>query len=114
VDETTLHVWSLLGTAVGTIMMALVLLWASRQAIQQVVAVWRVVRGHRDEIIGAVDEPGDALIRRLEQLTTIPAGVWAALLPALLRSLARELDTWLEMPDEAATPSAYFDESTRT
>ncbi|NLF76961.1 MAG: hypothetical protein GX573_14780 [Chloroflexi bacterium] len=60
-DETTLHVWSLLGTAVGTVLMAAVLLWASRQAIWQIMALWRVVRGHRDEIIGAVDEPGDAL-----------------------------------------------------
>jgi hypothetical protein len=113
-DETTVYVWSLLGTVLGTLLMAAALLWASKKVIQQVGSLWRVLRGHQDEVLRGVDEPGDPFIRRLEAITTIPGEVWAAFLPAFLRALAQELDTLLETTAEAETLAAYFDDSTQT
>jgi hypothetical protein len=101
VGEPMLTVWSLLGALLGTLLITAVTLWAGAQVTRQARGLWAALRGHRAEIVAAVDEPADPVNARLEQITTIPAGVWAALLPAFFNALAAALDQTLgaQRPD---------------
>jgi hypothetical protein len=101
VGEPMLTVWSLLGALLGTLLIAAVTLWAGAQVTRQARGLWSALRGHRAEIVAAVDESADPVNARLEQITTIPAGVWAALLPAFFNALAAALDQTLgaDRPD---------------
>jgi hypothetical protein len=92
VSEPMLTVWSLLGALLGTLLIVAATLWAGAQVTHQARTLWRAVRGHRAEIVAAVDEPADLLNAHLEQITTVPAAVWAAFLPAFLNALAEGLD----------------------
>ncbi len=97
VGEPMLTVWSLLGALLGTLLIAAVTLWAGTQAARQARGLWAALRGHRAQLVAAVDEPADPVNARLEQITTIPAGVWAALLPAFFNALAAALDQTLNV-----------------
>ncbi len=87
-----LELWALVGALLGTLLLLAGTLWAGERVAGQVRAIWRAVRRSRPTVIGALDEPSDALIRRLEAATGVPAEVWIALLPALLEALADGLD----------------------
>ncbi|MBN1679583.1 MAG: hypothetical protein JW966_04775 [Anaerolineae bacterium] len=95
VTEQTLALWQVLGTVLGTLLLAAATLWAGRQITQQARELWRVVRGHMPDVVAAVDQPADPLIVQLAKLTTVPAAVWAVFLPAFLESLAEGLDAAL-------------------
>jgi hypothetical protein len=92
VSEPMLTVWSLLGALLGTLLIAAATLWAGAQVTQQARGLWQALRGQRAVVLAAVDEPADPLNARLEQITTVPAAVWAALLPAFFNALAAALD----------------------
>lgn len=97
-----LDVWRLLGALLGTLVLVAGLLWAGTQVTGQARALWRALRGHRAEVIAAVDEVADPLIVQLARLTTIPPAVWAAFLPAFLTALAAGLDRALGENGETA------------
>jgi len=99
VAEPALTVWSLLGTALGTLLLAAATLWAGAQLTRQAREVWRAVRGQTPQVIAALDEPTDPLIAQLACLSRVPAAVWAAFLPAFLSALAVGLDQVLAEPD---------------
>jgi len=87
-SDQMLAVWAVLGSLLGTLLLAAAMLWAGTQATHQGRALWRAVRGHQAEIIAAVDEPGDPLVVQLARYTSIPAPVWATFLPAFFKALA--------------------------
>jgi len=91
-SEQTWVLWGLLGTLLGTLLLVAALLWAGARVGEQARALWRSVRGQRAAVIAAVDEPSDPLIAQLAALSRVPAGVWAAFLPAFLTALAEGLD----------------------
>jgi hypothetical protein len=95
VAEPMLTVWSLAGALLGTLLITALTLWAGTQVTQQARRLWAALRGQRGVIVAAVDEPADPVNARLEQITTVPAGVWAALLPAFFNALAAALDQTL-------------------
>jgi len=102
-----LAVWAALGALLGTLLLLAASLWAGDQALRQARSLWGRVRGQRAQVIAAVNEPTDPLIVQLARLTTIPAPVWAALLPALLESLIAGLDRALrESAPADPTPDA--------
>jgi hypothetical protein len=90
-----LTVWSLAGALLGTLLITALTLWAGTQVTRQACGLWAVLRGHRAALVTAVDEPVDPVNTQLEQITTIPAGVWAALLPGFFNALAAALDQTL-------------------
>ena len=98
-SEPTLTVWSLLGAALGTLLMAAATLWAGAQLTRQARHVWQAVRGQTPRVLAAVDEPTDPLIAGLAHHSRVPAAVWAAFLPAFLGALAAGLDQVLAEPD---------------
>ena len=91
-SDQMLAVWAVLGSLLGTLLLAAAMLWAGTQVTHQGRALWRAVRGHQAEIIAAVDEPGDPLVVQLARYTSIPAPVWAAFLPAFFSALADGLE----------------------
>jgi hypothetical protein len=91
-SDQMLAVWAVLGSLLGTLLLAAAMLWAGTQVTHQGRALWRAVRGHQAEIIAAVDEPGDPLVVQLARYTSIPAPVWSAFLPAFLKALADGLE----------------------
>lgn len=91
-SEPMLAVWGLLGTALGTLLILALTLWAGRQFARQARELWRTLRGRHDEIVHSVDEPTDPVIVQLERVSRVPAAVWAAFLPAFLNALAAGLD----------------------
>jgi hypothetical protein len=90
-----LTVWSLAGALLGTLLITALTLWAGTQVTRQARGLWAALRGYRPAVVTAVDEPADPVNAHLEQITTIPAGVWAALLPAFFNALAAALDQTL-------------------
>lgn len=104
--ELMITVWSLLGSLLGTLLLVAGSLWASAQVVAQARRAWGAVRGHVPDVLAAVDEPGDALNARLGQLTHVPAGVWAAFLPAFVEALAAGLDSAFEVDDGPGDPAA--------
>jgi len=100
-SEQTWALWGLLGTLVGTGLLVAALLWTGAQVSEQARALWRSVRGQRAAVIAAMDEPADPLVAQLAALTRVPAGVWAAFLPAFLSALAEGLDRALNGEGEA-------------
>ncbi len=92
VADEMITVWALLGALLGTLLLVAGSLWAGARVTEQARALWRTLRGHRAEVIAAVDEAADPLIVQLARLTTIPPPVWAAFLPAFLAALAAGLD----------------------
>lgn len=100
IAEPTLAIWSLLGTVTGTLLLTAAALWASKQITQQARALWQALRGHTPDVIGAVDEPTDSINEQLARMSSVPAAVWAAFLPAFLGALAAGLDTVLLDGDE--------------
>lgn len=98
-SEPTLVVWSLLGTALGTLALVAATLWAGAQLTRQARELWRAVRGQTPRVIAAVDEPTDPLIAELARHSHVPAAVWAAFLPAFLAALAVGLDQVLAGPE---------------
>lgn len=100
-SEQTWALWGLLGTLLGTGLLVAALLWTGAQVSEQARALWRSVRGQRAAVIAAVDEPADPLVAQLAALTRVPAGVWAAFLPAFLSALAEGLDRALNGEGEA-------------
>ena len=97
VAEPALAVWSLLGTALGTLLLAAATLWAGAQLTRQAREVGPM--SHVAAHIAALDEPTDPLIAQLAGLSRVPAAVWAAFLPAFLSALAAGLDQVLTGPD---------------
>jgi hypothetical protein len=98
--ETILAIWSLLGTVAGALVIIAAALWASKTILLQARALWQTVRG---DVISAVDEPTDPLNRALERLSSVPAGLWAAFLPAFFEALAAGLDAVLiDLPDDGS------------
>ncbi len=97
-----LDVWRLLGALLGTLALIAASLWAGARVTEQARALWRALRGHRAEVIAALDEPADPLIVQLARLTAVPPGVWAAFLPAFLAALAAGLDRALGENGETA------------
>ena len=95
VNGSVLDLWSLVGALLGTLLLLGGTLWTGERVAGQVRAIWRAVRGYRAPVVAALDEPSDALIRRLEGATGVPAAVWVALLPALLEALVDGLDRTL-------------------
>jgi len=96
-----LDVWRLLGALLGTLLLVAGSLWAGARVTEQARMLWGALRGHRAEVIAALDEPADPLIAQLARLTTVPAGVWAAFVPAFLAALAAGLDRALGENGEA-------------
>jgi hypothetical protein len=92
VSDQMLAVWAVLGSLLGTLLLAAVTLWAGAQVTRQGRALWHAVRGHRAEIVAAIDQPGDPLVVQLARYTPIPATVWAAFLPAFFNALAEGLE----------------------
>lgn len=101
-SEQTWALWGLLGTLLGTLLLVAALLWTGARVGEQARALWRSVRGRRAAVIAAVDEPADPLVAQLAALTRVPAGVWAAFLPAFLSALAEGLDRALNGEGEAS------------
>jgi hypothetical protein len=101
-SESTLQIWALLGTLLGTLLLFAGSLWASRQITQQARELWHTLRGHTPAIIGAVDETTDPLIGQLARLSPVPAAVWATFLPAFFEALADGLDRVLAEDEPAA------------
>ena len=101
IAEPALTVWGLLGTALGTLLLAAATLWAGALLTRQAREVWRAVRGHAPEVLAAVDEPTDPLIAGLARYSRVPPAVWAAFLPAFLTALAAGLDQVLAEPDSS-------------
>ncbi len=102
IADEMLDVWRLLGALLGTLLLIAGSLWAGAQVTGQARALWRALRGHRAEMIAAVDEVTDPLVVQLARLTTIPPGVWAAFLPTFLAALAAGLDRALGEHNETA------------
>lgn len=96
VSEPMLTVWALLGALLGTLLFVALTLWAGTQVAQQGRVLWQALRGQREEVVAAVDESTDPLNACLAQITTVPAAVWAAFLPAFLTALADGLDQVLD------------------
>lgn len=106
------EVWALLGSILGSLLAILLIvaatLWASTQVTQQARGLWAAIRGHHAQIVAQVDDPTDAINAQLAQITPIPAGVWAAVLPAFLNAFSDALSTaFLEGADtpESNKPS---------
>lgn len=91
-SDALLQLWSALGALLATLLLAAGALWASAQVTTQARQLWAAVRGYTPQVRAAVDEPGDPLNAKLADLTTIPAAVWAALLPAFVDALAAGLE----------------------
>ena len=100
-SEQTWALWGVLGALLGTLLLVAALLWTGARVGEQARALWRSVRGQRAAVIAAVDEPGDPLVAQIAALTRVPAGVWAAFLPAFLGALAEGLDRALNGEGEA-------------
>lgn len=101
VSEPMLAVWSLLGALLGTLLLVAGSLWASALVTRQTRALWHALRGQREAVVTAVDEPTDPLIAQVAALTHIPGAVWAAFLPAFFNALADGLDRALsESPEQ--------------
>ena len=100
-EETTLDLWAYLGTALGTLLLAAALAWSGKQFARQMRELWVVLRGHRELIEQAVDQPTDPVIQRLAQLMALPPDVLVAFSSAFLRALADGLDhtTGIEMEE---------------
>jgi hypothetical protein len=92
VSDQMLAVWAVLGSLLGTLLLAAVTLWTGAQVTRQARALWHAVRGHQAEIIAAIDQPGDPLVVQLARYTSIPAAVWVAFLPAFFNALAEGLE----------------------
>ncbi len=99
-SDALLQFWSALGALLATLLLTAGTLWASAQVTTQARQLWGAVRGYTPQVRAEVDEPGDAINTELAQLTTVPAAVWAALLPAFVDALAAGLERAL---DEAAS-----------
>lgn len=92
VTDQALVLWGALGTVFGTLLLLAGTVWAGKLCTTQARDLWRTVRGHRADVIAAVDDSTDPVIARLAEALPIPAGVWAAFLPAFLTALADGLD----------------------
>lgn len=97
-DPTVLEIWVWLGTALGSLLIALAILWAGKHATLQIREWWLILRAHNAKLLAAVDEPGDRTIQRLAQWSGVSGDVWAAFLPAFLRALADGLDQATDVP----------------
>ncbi len=104
VSDVMLELWSVLGALLATLLLVAGTLWASARVINQGRAVWGALRGHVPDVLAAVDDPGDAVNRRLARATRVPPAVWAAFLPAFVSALAEGLDRALA-EDETAAPA---------
>ena len=90
-DPTTLQVWSWLGTVLGTLVLAVAVLWAGKQLTVQALGLWHVLWAHESHLKAAVDEPTDTVNQTLARVSGVSAEVWAALLPAMLEALVNGL-----------------------
>lgn len=90
-DPTTLQVWSWLGMVLGTLVLAVALLWAGKEFTVQLRGLWRVLRTHESQLKAAIDDPADIINRRLAQVSGMPSEVWAVLLPAMLEAFMNGL-----------------------
>ena len=102
VSPEMIALWEVLGSLLGTLLLAAGTLWAGGQVAAQVRRMWGQVRGVVPDVVAAVDEPSDALTLQLGRLTHIPAGVWAAFLLAFIEALADGLDRALADGERAA------------
>ncbi len=91
-SDTLLQLWGALGALLATLLLTAGTLWASAQLTTQARTLWRAVRGYTPQVRAAVDQPGDTVNTELARLTTVPAAVWAALLPAFVDALAAGLE----------------------
>lgn len=86
-NPTILQVWSWLGAVLGTLVLAVGVLWAGKEFTTQARRVWRVVWPHEGQLKAAVDEPTDAVNRQLAQVSGVSAEVWTAVLCTMLEAL---------------------------
>lgn len=86
-DPTILQVWSWLGAVLGTLVLAVGVLWAGKEFTTQARGVWRALWTHESQLNAAVDEPTDTINRQLARVSGVPAEVWAAVLSAMLEAL---------------------------
>jgi len=71
-------------------------LFAEFGIVRPVARGWSAVRGQVPTVLEMVDEPTDAANVKLENVSHIPAAVWAAFLPTFLNALATGLDAALK------------------
>jgi hypothetical protein len=71
-------------------------LFAEFGIVRPVARGWSAIRGQVPAVVELVDEPTDAANVKLENVTHVPATVWAAFLPAFLNALATGLDAALK------------------
>lgn len=97
-DNSLLQLWSLVGTALGIVLVVTVMAWGCKQTIRQVRDIWLELRHHQKMWLAAVDEPDDVLVRRLAALSSLPPEAWTAFLTAFLQALAGAMDALVASP----------------
>lgn len=96
---------------ITTVLFAALAVWLLAQLAPSTVRglkdAWHVARKYRPDVIAAVDQPTDPLIRWLSRLTGADAGNLSNVLPRVLRAMADALDeaTGFEEPQPEHIPS---------